>query len=100
MSDLETAARRVLSIAAGPGGNDLRFFAELGCAIADLRSALQPREVEQIAYPQEHDRAERAIAFVRMFIAHGCAEREVCGLVGDARAFLREIDGGTPEEES
>ena len=99
MTDLETAARRVVDCS-GPGGNDLRFFAELGCAIADLRAALQPREVEQIAYPQEHDRAARAIALVRMFIAHGCAEREVCGLLGDARAFLREFDGGKPEEKS
>jgi len=96
MIDLETAARRVVDCS-GPGGNDLRFFVELSCAIADLRAALQPREVEQIAYPQEHDRAERAIALVRRFVInpYDCEKA-----LADARAFLREFDGGTPEEKS
>ena len=98
MIDLETAARRVLSIAEGTGGNDLRFFAELGCAIADLRSALEQgesagREHAKV-FAAEHDRAERAIDLVRMFAIdkHGL-DRLVF------RAFLRELDGGKPMEE-
>jgi len=59
-----------------------------------------PREVEQIAYPQEHDRAERAIALVRRFSESSIAPWSPWRLLDDALAFLREIDGGTPEEES
>jgi len=51
MIDLETAARRVLSVAECYWGNDPRFFVELSCAIADLRAALERQtcEEEQVA---------------------------------------------------
>ena len=46
MIDLETAARRVLSVAECHWGNDPRFFVELSCAIADLRAALERQTCE------------------------------------------------------
>jgi len=64
-----------------------------------------PREVEQIAYPQEHDRAERAIDLLMRLLQHAWVPENLacrcafCQLVGDVNIFVREIDG-KPEEES
>ena len=46
MTDLERAARRVVDCS-GPSGNDLRFFTELGRAIADLRFVFDAESTAQ-----------------------------------------------------
>ena len=79
---------------------------------ADRRARSEAAYSEQ--WRREHDRAERAIALVRRFVIYphigslsfqsvepvevGCYDCEKAR--ADARAFLREIDGGTPEEKS
>jgi len=58
-----------------------------------------PREVEQIAYPQEHDRAERAIDLLMRLLQHAWVPENLacrcafCQLLGDVNIFVREIDG-------
>ena len=97
MIDLETAARRVLSVAECYWGNDPRFFVELSCAIADLRAALERQTCECSHVPTKDP--------VFCAVYYGAEDLRAAldtirkGQERWASQFVPD-DGGTPEEKS